>query len=149
MERLFAAPLRCGWDRVAIMTYGSLLAGYSRGLLSVADARWYSFRALARLAAALGPRAGAFVGIVGKGKLGDEPDYLDPDELGEDVAAARAAGVRDLSLFCLEGILASAAPERWLDALVAPRAARPRFSLRGELVHRALVLGARALGAFE
>src|SRR5207248_167438 len=62
-QRAAAAPLRCGWDRVGVLAYGSLLAGWSRGLLDEDDARWYAHRALSVLARALGPRASAFVGL--------------------------------------------------------------------------------------
>ncbi|MSP63885.1 MAG: hypothetical protein EXR72_26770, partial [Myxococcales bacterium] len=111
MQDLCEAPLGCGWDRVAIMTYGSLIAGYSRGMLTTSDVRWYGYRALARLGRALGPRSGAFIGLTGSGKLGDEPAYQEPRELALDAAAARAAGVGEVSLFCLEGILARPDPE--------------------------------------
>lgn len=144
MQDLCEAPLRCGWDRVAIMTYGSMVAGYSRGALSVADARWYGYRALSRLSRALGARTGAFVGVVGRGKLGDEPAYDSPDDLGLDAAAARAAGVGEVALFCLEGILDSRDPEAWLRALDRP-AARPPATWRGELLHRSIEAGARAV----
>lgn len=145
MQDLCEAPLGCGWDRVAIMTYGSLVAGYSRRLLSVADARWYGYRALARLGGALGERSGAFVGIVGSGKLGDEAGYDDPAELARDVAAARAAGVAEISLYGLEGVLSRRDPERWLDALTHPGSALPPFRWRGELVHRGVELAARGI----
>ncbi len=147
MEELCQSPLRCGWDRVGIMTYGSLIAGYSRGLLSVEDARWYGYRALADLASGVGARAGAFVGVVGKGKLGDEPAYADPAELGRDVAAARAAGVSEVALFCLEGLLAAPSPEAWLRALVEPEAQAPPATVRGGLLHRSInaLAGALAL----
>ena len=145
MQRLCAAPLRCGWDRVAVMVYGSMIAGYSKGALSVADARWYGYRALTRLVSAIGQRAGAYVGIVGHGKLGDEPHYDDPAELGRDVAAARAAGVGEIGLFCLEGVLGSRNPEAWLDALVDGARQAPRFAWRGELLHRSMIAGASAL----
>lgn len=145
MQELCEAPLEAGWDQVAIMTYGSMIAGYSRGLLGVEDARWYGFRALGRLASAFGPRAGAFIGVVGHGKLGDEPCYDDPAELGRDAAAARAAGVSHLGLFCLEGILDRPDPERWLSAFFAP-ACTPPFCARGELLHRSIEAGALGAG---
>ena len=142
MQDLCEAPLRCGWDRVAIMTYGSLIAGYSRGLLSVADAQHYGYRASRALAAALGRRAGAFVGVVGHGKLGDETAYQHPDELAQEAAAARAAGVGEIALYGLEGVLGSRDPESWLAALTTPRAAPARWRLRGALLHRSIEVGA-------
>ena len=142
MQDLFEAPLGAGWDRRAIMTYGSLVAGYSHGLLTVEDARWYAYRSLGRLVAAYGPRAGAFVGVVGHGKLGDEPNYDQPREIERDVAAARAAGVGDLGLFGLEGILDRSDPERWLAAFADAEPAKPPFRARGEMLHRSIEAGA-------
>lgn len=149
MQDLCEAPLHCGWDRVAIMTYGSMVAGYSRRVLTVEDARWYGYRALARLASVIGPRAGAFVGVVGKGKLGDEPSYADPVELSRDASAARAAGVGEVSLFCLEGILETRDPEAWLSALVDAEPERPPRRWRGELLHRSIEAGAVAVSALR
>lgn len=54
------------------------------------------------------------LGVVGPGKLGDEPCYASPAALAHDVALARGAGARDLALFSLEGVLARE-PERWLE----------------------------------
>jgi hypothetical protein len=140
IQGLCEAPLRCGWDRVAIMTYGSMLAGYLP--ISFEDARWYGYRALGDLSRSVGARAGAFVGLVGQGKLGDEPAYDDPEELARDAAAARAAGAGEISLFALEGILATAKPEAWLSALTEGPPAHPPRRWRGELLHRSITSGA-------
>ncbi len=145
MQDLCEAPLECGWDRIAIMTYGSLMAGYSQGLFSSEDVRWYGYRALGRMAQAFPGCAGAFLGIVGHGKLGDEPSYETPEELARDAAAARAAGVAEIGLFCLEGLLGRPNPEAWLQALTEPTSVPPPRRWRGELLHRGL--GAIGLAA--
>jgi hypothetical protein len=126
-----------------------MVAGYSRRALTVEDARWYGYRALARMAAVIGQRAGAFVGVVGKGKLGDEPSYQDPVELARDASAARAAGVGEVSLFCLEGVLDSPEPEGWLRALTDAAPERPPLRWRGELLHRSIEAGAMAVSALR
>lgn len=59
------------------------------------------------------------LGVVGPGKLGDEPAYASPAELAHDVASVCNAGATDLALFSLEGVLART-PELWLDAFCAP-----------------------------
>lgn len=56
------------------------------------------------------------LGVVGPGKLGDEPAYRSAADLAHDVALVCAAGATDLALFSLEAVLARA-PETWLDAL--------------------------------
>lgn len=147
-QRRCVAPLKCGWDRVAVMTYASMVAGYSRGLLSVPAARRYGYRAQAALCAAFPGRAGAFVGICGKGKLGHEPAHRDPEELWRDAAAARAAGAVEIAAFCLEGVLAQKEPARWLEALAAPAQAPP-FSVRGEAAHGGAVCLGAALSLWD
>lgn len=147
-QRRCVAPLHCGWDRVAVMTYSSMVAGYSKGLLPLRAARRYGYRAQAALCAAFPGRAGAFVGICGKGKLGHEPAHRDPEELQRDAAAARAAGAVEIAAFCLEGVLAQPEPARWLEALRAP-ARVPPFSIRGEAAHGGAVCLGAALSAWD
>lgn len=97
-------------------------------LYSTLMSRWVPSR---RLAAALfeatarrharqtNPAPALALGCVGTGKLGDEPVWTTPSALRRDVEGARAAGIDDLALFCLEGVLARPQPEAWLDAFTA------------------------------
>ncbi len=111
------------FDSVSVMVYTSILEGWSRGLV---DRR----RALALLAGCAlrarsryGPRASLSLGTVGTGAFADEPIYRDPGELAEDVAISRRAGVDDLVLFDLGGVLRRGPPEAWLEAFVHGEAA--------------------------
>ncbi|WP_437986522.1 hypothetical protein [Sorangium sp. So ce117] len=147
-EQLLGTPVSAPpWGRVGAMLYTSLFEGYSRGALGREDAlallAW-GCRAAARR---FGPKAGASLGAVGKGALGDEPVYRSVAELREDVAAAEGAGVSDLSLFDLGGVLARPPAEAWLEAFVAPPEARsPRDTLRARGVVAAAALVGRAAG---
>ncbi len=93
------------FDHVSVMLYPSILEGWSRGLFSRARA----VRALGFLAAAtrrrFGARGGVSLGVVGPGAHGDEPVYRSAAELAEDIAVTRAAGVDDLALFDVGGVL--------------------------------------------
>jgi hypothetical protein len=119
-ERCLGTPAEgVGWGRVHVMLYTSILEGWSRGLLRRADALallGWGCRAARRR---FGEAAGVSLGAVGVGALGDEPVYRAVQELREDVAAARAAGIEDLALFDLGGILARPPAEAWIEALVA------------------------------
>lgn len=129
------------WDAAGIMAYGSMVAGASRGVLRAADARAVHQPLLDHLARHWGSRAHASLGVTGTGIFGDEPTYDDPEQLALDVSAARAAGIDDIALFCLEGILAQRAPERWLETFdAAPRI--PPTTLRARAV-RALATAGR------
>ena len=132
------------WDHVSFMLYTSILEGWSRGVLRRADARALLGLACREAASRLGPRAGASIGAVGSGAFGDEPTYRGVAELADDVAVARAAGVDDLALFDLGGVILRGPPEPWLDAFVAtePLARLPDPPLR----LRAALAGARLAG---
>jgi hypothetical protein len=132
------------WDHVSFMLYTSILEGWSRGVLRRADARALLGLACREAASRLGPRAGASIGAVGPGAFGNEPTYRGVAELADDVAVARAAGVDDLALFDLGGVIQRGPPEPWLDAFVAtePLARLPEPSLR----LRTALAGARLAG---
>lgn len=126
---------------VSVMAYTTILEGWSGGLLD----RRGSVGVLAecaRLAVArYGERASLSLGTVGTGAFHDEPIYRSPRELAEDVAAARAFGVDDLTLFDLGGVLRRGPPEAWLSAFVEPvdlPRALPRRVTLGSACLRAL-----------
>lgn len=149
-------PARAGWqtllgtpadalaaDHVSVMMYSSIVEGWSRGTVNRRDARVLLAKATARTAARWGDRAGMSLGCVGTGAFEDEPVYRSPQELAEDVAIVRAAGIAKLTLFDLGGVLTRGAPEPWLDAFTDGTS--PIASARaGHLVRaaRLLVLGA-------
>lgn len=124
---------------VSAMLYASMIEGLSRGTIRRADARAILGSCCVAAAARFGARAGASLGAVGTGALGDEPVYRSVAELADDVAIARAAGVDDLALFDLGGVLRRPPAEAWLEAFTATPAAaavpsptlRSRFALGG------------------
>jgi hypothetical protein len=127
------------FDRVSPMFYTSMIQGYARGLLGRED----TLAALALVArstrARLGDRASLSLGAVGPGILGDEPTLRSVGELAEDVAEARAAGIDDLALFDLAGVIARGPPEPWLDAFVGTE---PASRSRPLTVRAAIGVGA-------
>ncbi len=127
-QTLLATPaLSLSADRVAVMAYTSLAEGYSAGAIHRADARALLAVTARATEARLGARACLALGTVDRGCLGDERPYRDVAELTDDVAIARAAGVDDLGLFSLCGIMKRPPIEPWLDAFVttAPAVALP------------------------
>jgi hypothetical protein len=130
-QKLLGTPVDgVPFDHVSVMLYTSLLEGWSRGMIARKDARGV-LGVLSRAAAArFGSAAGVSLGAVGTGAFGDEPVYRSPDELADDVAIARAAGVDDLTLFDLGGAVARGL-DVWLDAFVhtAPARSLPEITL--------------------
>ncbi|MCA9606828.1 MAG: hypothetical protein KC619_14580 [Myxococcales bacterium] len=126
-QRALGTPVDgVGWDAISPMLYTSLFEGYGFGVVRRDDARDLLRRWAALAAARFGARASVSLGAVGVGALGDERTYRGPEELAEDVAIARAAGVEDLALFDLAGVLARPPAEAWLDALAeAPAEVAP------------------------
>lgn len=157
---LFDAPGQPGWGRlfgparplpagrVNVMLYTTLIAGYSRGAIRRSDALALLAEGTRRAVTRHGERAAVSLGAVGTGALGDEPVYADPEELAIDAATAEASGARDVWLLDLGGVLARGAPERWLDALVAPKVAPAPVTTARARAASALLRGlGRALAA--
>jgi hypothetical protein len=125
-QRLLGTPVDAlPLARVSLMLYSSLATGYARGWLRRADVRsllhWTAQAARRRY----GARACASLGAVGPGALGDEAILASPSELADDVGLVRAAGIDELALFDLRGMLARPPVCDWLDALASPPASTP------------------------
>lgn len=103
--------------RHSVMAYTSLLEGWSGGFVDRRRAEWLLALCARRARARWGERAALSLGAVGTGAFGDEPVLRSPAELARDVALARAAGITELSLFELGGVLRRAPAEAWLEAL--------------------------------
>ncbi len=114
------------WSSWGIMAYNSMVAGYSKGMLTVDEARACHQPLLVRVEQSFGPQGHVSLGLTGTGVLEDESVYATPHELALDVSAAKAAGITDIGFFCLEGILDRADPESWLKTFDAPAGTPPR-----------------------
>jgi hypothetical protein len=113
------------WDRISWMTYTSMASGYFGPLVSRADARALMVLLLERALAFDRRRTAVSVGLTSTGQMKDEEIYRSPIDLALDIAAVRALGIDDITVYSLEGILARPEPERWFDALTAPARSAP------------------------
>ncbi len=139
-QRLLGTPLdTLGVTRVSSMVYTSIFEGYSRGLLRRSDAESLLYACARAVKEQYGEQGGISLGLVGVGALGDEAIYRSVEELARDVAVTRAAGVDDLALYDLSGVLARPPAEAWLDSLceAAPAQVVPE-TLRGLWSWRAM-----------
>jgi len=143
-QALLQTPVHSpGWSVLSPMMYTTIISSLLPGG-SMPVARAMIFELGRALVAAVGTaRASMSLGLVGSGKLGNEPTYRGPHALLRDVQVARAAGVDDLALFSLEGALLRGDPERWLMPFTVAAAAPPR-GLVGSLAATAFRAGINA-----
>lgn len=123
------------WDILSPMLYVTMLSGMTGGALNRRDANWLVYDSCVKLREKYGGRAGVSLGLTGAGVLENEPVFEEPEELVVGLQAALAAGVRDVSVYSLEGVLERDDPGAWLEAL---RAAEPRVPERSGKVARSL-----------
>lgn len=123
------------FDILSPMWYASMFEGMSGGLISQRDANWLMYDSCLWLRTRYGPAAGVSLGVTGTGVMGNEQAFAGPEELLAGVEAALAAGVRDISVYNLEGVLADDEPGRWMDAL---KCAGPRAPERSKRAARSL-----------
>jgi hypothetical protein len=135
------------FSRVSPMIYTTLIEGYSRGRLRRDDALALLAVGARATRRRYRERASLSLGAVGQGVMGDETTYRSPRELAEEVAIARAAGIDDIFVFCLDGIVTRKPSEAWLEALSAEPCAAPALTARAAAAITAAVLGSRALSA--
>ncbi|MDD5747974.1 MAG: hypothetical protein PHP64_02820 [Actinomycetota bacterium] len=138
VEDLMETPVTgIDWDFVSPMFYVSMISGMSGGLVSTKDANWLTHIACMELRDLIGERAAISLGVTGTGILGNESCFSHPDELVIGLGGALAAGIRDISIYNLEGILESREPREWFEAI---RKSRPRMPLRSGKVQKAVAL---------
>jgi hypothetical protein len=147
-QRFFGTPISLPFSRVSPMLYTSLFEGYSRGVIGRREAVELLDAGARAAVRRFGTRASASLGAVGSGVLGDEPIYRSVDELREDVAVAHLAGIEDIMIYSLDGMLARPPVEAWLDTLVDTSAATtPSRSPRSTAILATIVAATRAMSA--
>ncbi|MFQ5415948.1 MAG: hypothetical protein ACE5FL_02755 [Myxococcota bacterium] len=138
-----------GWDRISPMIYTTMFQQFSNRFISREDARWMVYSYSKDLVEQVNDRAAASIGLTGTGILGKEWIFRDIDELRQDAAAAKAAGVEDIAIFNLEGIMNREDPDAWLRAVIDAEPEVPVSSRRAERLRWAIQRGSRLLGVFR
>ncbi len=117
-----------GWDIISPMLYVSMLEGMSSGAITRKDANWLVYDSCRKLRDKFGGRTGVSLGLTGGGVLESEPVFGSPAQLLTGIEAALAAGVRDITIYSLEGILSRDDPGEWFEAIRRARASVPERS---------------------
>jgi len=107
------------WDALTFTTYRTAYSGDLGVEFSPYMVYEYG-RAAKKL---FGERARLAVGMIGRTDHGE--GYASPDDLALDISAAKAAGIPEIDLFHLGGMIEEGGPAVWLDTGDAPSRAPP------------------------
>ncbi len=129
------------WDRVSFMIYTSMWSGYSQGLISREECTSLLYDYLSDGKEKLQERTAVSIGVTGVGALGDEPYYENPSQLKPDVEASLAAGVKDISIFCMRGILRRGNPREWFKMVQDSKPNKPDSSWKANLIRSGAKIG--------
>jgi hypothetical protein len=121
-QDIFDTPfVHVPWDQVCVMAYRPVFAELFG--LSLSPEYVASYARSVRLL--FGPTAQVALGNIGTPGLFTPSGYTTPADIGADIAAARSAGVRSVSLFSLDGMMEQGGALRWLAAAGTPAWWRP------------------------
>lgn len=133
------------WDVVSFMIYNSMNVGYTRGFISPADAHYLLYDYAIQAKKHFQNAAGVSIGVTDIGKLGDEPYYQEPYQMIHDVEATKAAGILDIAIYNMEGVLKAKNPADWFEIVLNTPAKVPPPTLRAKILKGLLRLAARLL----
>lgn len=138
VEDILETPLsQQPWDMVGYMFYNSMTAGYSK-FLTLKDARALSYRLGLMARKKVGNRLAAAIGVTYIGKLGDEPYYTDPRDLGIDAGIMKYLGITDITIYNFEGMVLKPDPDAWFRAVIDAKPIKPPMTLKALMVEFAL-----------
>lgn len=120
------------WDRVSLMIYNSMMVPMLKGLYNFKDAATFLYHYAKIGKEYFGQRMHTSIGVTWVGKIGNEPYYKKPEEMKMDVEAVRGAGVEEIAIYNLEGILRCPKPEEWFELILKtePKTFPTNFKLR-------------------
>jgi hypothetical protein len=124
------------WDVISFMIYNSMFVGYSKGFLSFEDARYLLYLYAKKAKENFKERAGISVGVTSIGKLGNEPYYETPGLLKPDIEVVKSAGIEDIAIYNLEGILKSKNPEEWFEIVINATPKIPPSTLKIKILRK-------------
>ena len=104
------------WDKVTVMVYRTTISSILDRVISPGYVASYA----EDLAQYYGDKAAVAVGTIGTAGEISNSGYLIPGELTLDVQAAYSGGVRDVSIFSLDGMVELGNADVWLDAAWQP-----------------------------
>jgi len=110
------------WDYFAVMMYTTWFVEWFK--ISWDTAHWMAYDYAVDLARLWGDKSAVAVGVTSPGEGEEKVIYDTPERLASAISAVRKAGIENLGVYDLKGILASEDPEAWFKVI---KEAPPRF----------------------
>lgn len=131
-EDLFGGPVTTvEWDYIAIMMYTSWFVEIGKSLgISWDSAHYLAHDYALDVLKLWGDRGAVAVGVTNPGQGHEKVLYRSADEIAPALSAVRAAGIKNIGIYDLKGILESDDPEAWFKCL---NEAEPKIPARGKL----------------
>jgi hypothetical protein len=146
LQDIFDTPLAgIVWDKVSVMAYRPWFSNLLGASLSPGFVGSYARSVAARFA----DHGQVAIGNISSPGLLLPQGYSDPFDVTLDVSAARSAGVTDISLYSLDGMVLAGGAERWLAAASGPTPALNQPSLLTLLMRQVFGLLDEALSVAE
>jgi hypothetical protein len=137
IQDMFDTPLAdVEWDQISVILYRPTLSD----LLGVRLRPGYVSSYARSMASRYGDRAQVAIGNIATPGLLVPPGYTESFSVYRDVTAARSAGVGDVSLYSLDGMVLEGGPDVWLSAATRTTLSRPYLDPITALVRLAFVL---------
>jgi hypothetical protein len=109
------------WDRYNLMYYSTMIRNEMKRIKKV-DVDYMIYHQVSQLKELLKDKLSISVGVTNIGKLGNEPYYENISEFEKDMGILKEIGIKDFSLFSLDGITEE---KKLLSFLEAMKRAKP------------------------
>jgi len=118
-EDLFGGPVASvDWDYLAVMMYTSWFVQMLKSAGMTFDAaHWVAYDYSVDLKNLWGDKAAVALGVTNPGEGKETVIYDSPEKIAPAIAAVREAGVRNIGIYDMKGILAAGDPEAWFKVL--------------------------------
>ena len=146
-EDLFGGPVASvDWDYLAVMMYTSWFVQMLKSAGMTFDAaHWVAYDYSLDLKKLWGDKAAVALGVTNPGEGNETVIYDSPEKIAPAIAAVRMAGIKNLGIYDMKGILETGEPEAWFKVLKDTPPALPKKGKLAAKNFRSLVRAAGRL----
>ena len=118
-EDLFGGPVASvDWDYLAVMMYTTWFVETGKALgINFDAAHWVAYDYSVDLKKLWGDKAAVAIGVTSAGEGNEKVVYDTPEKIAPAIAAVRQAGIQNIGIYDMKGILSSGDPEAWFKVL--------------------------------